>query len=336
MSSRELIRRVLERDRPPRIGLTFSPYDGQPRQNDVAGAGPSPDPSFDEQRGLDNAGGECWRDEWGCRWRRIPGKTKGGEVIEAPIKDWSDLDTYRLPSFDDPARYEAVARSFEQHADMYRLGGISACSFDSARYLRRMEQYLLDCAAEPERVKRLNRLVSDLVLAQVSLYADAGADGVFFCEDWGTQDRLLVSPAMWREVFRPDFERLISHAHAKGLTVWMHSCGYVADIVPDLVELGMDVLQFDQPDLHGLDPLADFHDRVTFWCPVDIQTTLQTGSRDTIQAKAREMVRKLGTGGGLIAKDYPDEFSIGADPSWQHWAYEAFLEAGTFNDGGQA
>jgi hypothetical protein len=331
MTSRDIIRRVLERDRPPRIGLSFSAFEGQPRTYDLAGAGPAADPSFDERRHEDEEGGECWWDEWGCLWRRIPGKTKGGEVIEAPIKAWDDLDTYRPPSLGDPARYENAARAFEQCTDRYRLGSISACSFNSARYLRRMEQYLLDCAAEPERVKQLNRMVSDLVLAEVSIYADIGADGVFFCEDWGTQDRLLVSPRMWQEVFRPDFERLISSAHAKGLTVWMHSCGCIADIVPDLVDLGMDVLQFDQPDLHGIDHLAEFHDRVTYWCPVDIQTTLQSGSQAMIQRKAREMVERLGVGGGFIAKDYPDEFSIGADPAWQQWAYEAFVEAGTFD-----
>ena len=166
------------------------------------------------------------------------------------------------------------------------------------------------------------------MLRQISIYSEVGADGVFFCEDWGTQIRLLVSPTMWRDIFRPDFERMISHAHSLGLTVWMHSCGKITDIVPDLVELGMDVLQFDQPDLHGIDTLAEFHDKVTYWCPVDIQTTLLSGSQSIIQEKAREMVRKLGAGGGLIAKDYPDEFSIGADPQWQQWAYEAFVEAG--------
>lgn len=330
MSSSDIIRRVLERDNPPRIGFNFSPFNGQPRLNDLASAGPSPDPNFDPRHFTDDQGGECWWDEWGCLWRRIPGRTKGGEVIEAPIKTWDDLATYRPPSLDDPRRYEDAAKTFEHHADKYRLGGITACSFNTARYLRRMEQYLLDCASEPARVRQLNRMVSDLVLAQVSIYAEIGADGVFFCEDWGTQDRLLVSPRMWREIFRPDFERLISHAHSKGLTVWMHSCGHVSEIIPELAELGMDVLQFDQPDLHGIDQLAEFHERITFWCPVDIQTTLQTGSQAIIQAKAREMVQKLGQGGGFIAKDYPDEFSIGADPMWQQWAYEAFLEAGMF------
>ncbi|HOS92877.1 MAG TPA: hypothetical protein PLQ54_06160, partial [Armatimonadota bacterium] len=113
-------------------------------------------------------------------------------------------------------------------------------------------------------------------------------------------------------------------------TVWMHSCGYVRDIIPDLVGIGVDVFQFDQPDLHTIDFLAQFADRATFWCPVDIQTTLQSGDEGTIKAKAREMVEKLGRGGGFIAKDYGDNFSIGVDPLWQHWAYEAFVEAGTF------
>jgi uroporphyrinogen decarboxylase len=329
MTSREIIQRVLDHNRPPRIGLTFSAFDGEPRICDTIGAGPSADPNFEQKRWTDEAGGECWTDEWGCVWRRIPGKTKGGEVIKAPLKTWDDLDTYRLPALDDPRRYEAAARTFEGTADRYRLGGIAGCCFNTARYLRRMDQYLLDCAAEPAKVKALNRTVSDIVIGQVDIYADIGADGVFFCEDWGTQDRLLVSPGMWRELFRPGFERLISRAHSKGISVWMHSCGCVKDIVPELVELGIDVLQFDQPDLHGIDHLAQFHPQVTFWCPVDIQTTLQSGCKATIQAKAREMVEKLGQGGGLIAKDYPDEFSIGADPLWQQWAYEAFMEAGS-------
>lgn len=330
MTSRDIIRRVLARENPPRIGLTFSPFDGKPRICDTVGAGAEAAADFAQGRWTDEQGGECWTDEWGCVWRRIPGKTKGGEVIRAPIKTWDDLSRYAPPTLTDPRRYEAAAQTFEQHTDRYRLGSIAGCCFNVARYLRRMDQYLLDCAAEPERVSALNQMVSDIVVGQLDIYADIGADAVFFCEDWGTQDRLLISPRMWRELFRPGFERLVSRAHSKGIAVWMHSCGCVRDIVPDLVELGIDVLQFDQADLHGIDELAAFHEQVTFWCPVDIQTTLQTGHRGTIQAKAREMVEKLGRGGGFIAKDYPDEFSISADPMWQQWAYEAFVETGTF------
>jgi len=330
MTARDVIRAVLAHDSPPRIGLTFSPYNDEPRTNDVGWLGPSPDPAFAERRWTDDRGGECWTDEWGCVWRRLVGKTVGGETIEAPIKSAADLDSYHPPTLANPERYRLAAEVRERNPDLYCLGGIVACAFDRARYLRILENYLADCAGDPGLVRRLNDLVSDIVLAQVDIYADLGADGLVFCEDWGTQERLLVSPAMWRSLFRPYFERLVSHAHERGLTVWMHSCGYVRDIIPDLVAIGMDVFQFDQPDLHTTDFLARFADRATFWCPVDIQTTLQTGDEGTIKAKAREMVEKLGRGGGFIGKDYGDNFSIGVDPLWQHWAYEAFVEAGTF------
>ncbi|MCD6351335.1 MAG: hypothetical protein J7M26_04355 [Armatimonadetes bacterium] len=332
MTSREIITRVLTYDRPERIGLTYSPYQGQPRINDVIGVGPKADPNSRATPWEDDgAGGEVRWDEWGCLWRRIKGKTTGGEVQLAPIQCWEDLDHYEPPTLDDPARYEHIPEVRQNHPDKYMLGSIVACAFNKARYLRRLEQYLLDLAEQPEQVKRLNRLVSDLVLAQVDLYADAGADGVFFCEDWGTEDRLLVSPAMWDEIFRPDFERLIEHAHSRGLTVWMHSCGYVRDIIPHLVDLGMDVLQFDQPELSDLDFLAEFSGRVTYWCPVDIQKVLPTGDKALIQSRAREMLRKLASqGGGFIAKDYPDNHSIGVDPLWQHWGYEIFVAEGKY------
>ncbi len=333
MTSREIIRRVIEYDSPPRIGFTFPPFDGRPRLHDLTGGGPSPDPDrAGEDWCDDGSGGEVMTDEWGCVWRRIKGKTVGGEVIHPALPTWDDLDAYAPPSVADPARYESCLRAREANPDAYFLGNIICCSFATARYLRGLEQYLFDCAATPERVRGLNRMVNDLALAQLDIYADLGADGVFFCEDWGTEDRLLVSPRMWDEIFRPDFERLITHAHLRGLTVWMHSCGYVRDIVPALAEIGLDVLQLDQPELSGLDFLAEFSGRLAYWCPVDIQKILPTGDRALIESRARAMLEKLASrGGGFIAGCYGDNASLGVDPLWQHWAYEAFL-AGAWYD----
>jgi uroporphyrinogen decarboxylase len=330
MTSREIIRRVLDYDSPPRIGFTYSDYDGQPRLRDTVGIGPAADPDFEERRWLDDEGGEQWTDEWGCTWRRIVGRTKGGEVVDPAIKTWDDLDSYQPPTLDDRSRYERGPQVREQNPDKYMLGSLPGCCFNRARYLRAFGQYLEDCAAEPDQVKRLNQLVSDLVIAQVDIYGDMGCDGVTFCEDWGTQDRLLVSPKMWDDMFRETFVRLIERAHGRNMTVWMHSCGCMTDIVPPLVELGMDLFQFDQPEVHGLDNLAEYHGEVTFWLPVDIQRILPTGDEALIRAKAREMVDRLGRGGGLIVKDYGDNHSIGVDPLWQHWGYEEFLSHGVF------
>jgi hypothetical protein len=111
----------------------------------------------------------------------------------------------------------------------------------------------------------------------------------------------------------------------------MHSCGQVEAIVPDLMEAGIDVLQFDQPDLHGIDALAAHQERgrITFWCPVDIQVTLQTRDEAVIRAKVREMLDKLWKGrGGFIAGYYGDNASLGLTPEWQEIACDEYVAAG--------
>ncbi len=332
MTSREIIQRVLNFDNPPRIGFTYSSFQGRSRLSDTAGMGPAGDPNFEEKRWLDDDGGEQWTDEWGCTWRRIVGKTLGGEVVVPAIASLEDLDTYRPATLDDPARYERGPEVRATYADRYLLGSLTGCCFNRARYLPGMGQYLEDCAGDPEMTRRLNEMVSDIVLAQVDIYGDIGCDGVMFCEDWGTQERLLVSPAMWDEMFKWTFERLLSRAHKRNMTVWMHSCGCVSDIIEPLIGLGMDVFQFDQPDLHGIDHLAEYHGQVTFWFPVDIQKILPTGDEGLIRFKAREYVEKLGHGGGFVAKDYGDNHSLGVDPLWQHWGYEEFKSVGIFDE----
>jgi hypothetical protein len=118
----------------------------------------------------------------------------------------------------------------------------------------------------------------------------------------------------------------------------MHSCGQNEDIVPGLMEAGVELLQFDQPDLHGLDRLAAHQDRgrITFWCPVDIQKTLQTRDEQTIRARAREMLDKLWRGrGGFIAGFYSDNASIGLETRWQEYACDEFVRRGVSKKGGR-
>jgi hypothetical protein len=102
-------------------------------------------------------------------------------------------------------------------------------------------------------------------------------------------------------------------------------------IIPDLIETGVDLLQFDQPQIHGIERLASFQDqaKITYWCPVDIQMTLQTKSETAIREEARCLVSYLWRSrGGFIAGFYNDEASIGLDPSWQAIARDEFLKIG--------
>ena len=327
MTSREIIRRVIEFDRPPRIGLTLP----EPYGNDIMGCVPDPPPGWTPPEHAP-LGNERWRreDEWGNVWASLTDYDKG-EVVQGAIADWSQLDGYRPPDLGDARRYERAARAFAAESDKYRIGHLPGFVFNVARYIRKLENYLCDLVLERAAIDRLHALVREQLLAAIERFAEAGADAVMFPEDWGTQDRLMIAPAMWREIFKPEFATLCAAARRRGLAVFMHSCGKITDIIPDLIETGINVLQFDQPQLHGIDRLSPFAGRVTFWCPVDIQRTLQTRDPALIRAEARELVTRLGgRGGGFIAGYYGSNQAIGLTPDVQDHACRAFVECGTY------
>ena len=323
MTSREIIRAVLEFQGPPRIGYKLpSPY-----PNDFIGAGRRPAAS----ETLEPHGNELrrWRDEWGVTWASLTSFDKG-EVMRAAIEDWPDLDRYAPPDLGRPDDYADAARVFAEDTERFRLGGIPGFTFNVARKLRRLDQYLCDLLMEPDRIAELHRAVRAQLLNAIDRLGEAGADGIVFCEDWGTQDRLMVSPDMWRAVFKPEFQALAGRAHDYGMFVLMHSCGKMTAILEDLIDCGVNCMLFDQPRLHGIEALAKaFGGRMAFCCPVDIQRTLQTGDPRQVRADARLMVETLGAfNGGFIADNYGSPDGIGITQAFQNVACEAFVEFG--------
>lgn len=177
--------------------------------------------------------GAQWEDEWHNVWKRF-GNTTRGEVIEGALKSWDSLDAYEFPRLDLPCRYDEAKKVFNDNPDLYHLGNLPGFPFAIMRYLRKVETFLSDVLLYPDEVNRLQRRVIDLLKSCIEQWARAGADGVFFAEDWGTQERLLVSPQLWEKMFKPGFEEIIGHAKSLGIHVWMHSCGYIKDIIPHL------------------------------------------------------------------------------------------------------
>ena len=326
MTPREIITRSLEFNHPERIGMAFD----RGRINDFCGAGIGPSDTWEQKRWVEG-NIEYYDDEWGNIWWRIADMGAGGEIYTAVLEDWSMLADYTLPDMANPHRFERAKKVFAEEKERYRVGSLPGFPFAICRYMRKMEIYFIDLIAERAHIDELHERVTSLLEKVIAQYAAAGADGVFFCEDWGVQDRLLISPAMWREIFKPLFKRLCDTAHNCGLHVLMHSCGYNWDVLDDMAEVGIDCFQFDQTTLYGLDRLAQKLQnlQVCLYSPVDIQKVLPTGDRALIEAYAHKMIDMFGSnGGGLIAKNYGDLHGIGVDPEWDQWAYNVFVEHG--------
>ena len=321
MTGRERVMRAINYQNPDRCPMALPP----PYPNDISGALASADPEWKPWRVWDLEDCKQWEDEWHNVWKCLPNTTRG-EVIEGVIKDWSEIEFYEMPRIDLPVRYNRAREAFAASPDSYHLGSLPGFPFAIMRYMRRVEVFLADVLLYPDEVNALQRKVVDMLKRCLDQWAMTQADGVMFAEDWGTQDRLLVSPKTWHEMFEWGFREIVGHANDLGVDVWMHSCGYIRDIIPSLVDIGVKVLQLDQPTLSDLHFLAETcQGKTAIWSPVDIQRDLPTGNETHIRAKARELIDILGShGGGFICGYYGDPKSLGVEPEWQMWAVDEF------------
>ncbi|MBU4366548.1 MAG: hypothetical protein L6437_03555 [Kiritimatiellae bacterium] len=301
---------------------------GTGRLNDFTGQGLAPSTIWTKKTWTEG-NMEFYTDEWGNTWHRLVGMGAGGEIFKPAIQDWSQLKDWHLPDFDESSRYAPVKTAFDTEPDKYHLGSLPGFPFAISRYLRKMEIYFQDLILEREHIDALHAKVAGLLERMIQRYAEAGADGVFFCEDWGIQDRLLISPDMWREIFKPLYRRLCATAHKAGLQVLMHSCGYNWAILDDLAEVGINAFQFDQTEVYGLERLAAKlkPHGVCLWSPVDIQKIMPTGDKALIEKSAERMVELFSRQNGrFIAKSYGDLKGIGVKEEWDLWAYDKFAE----------
>lgn len=322
MNSKEIVRRTLEFEDPERVARSF-------RDSDLVGCWCSAKTRATEWEEVSRGRWERI-DEWGNTWHRLDPTSKG-EVARGVLDDLSKVSSYEFPGFSGSEGYAHVKKIREEVAHKWLIGHLPGFAFNIARKMRKFEQYLVDLLLERDRIHELHDRIDGVLEDMIRNYAAAGVDSVMFPEDWGTQDRIFIQPALWFEEFLPRFKRLCGIAHEHGIKVFMHSCGQMGAIVPALMESGIDLFQFDQPELHGIDVLAAHQEKrkITFWCPVDIQKTLPTGEEGIIRRKAREMLDKLWKGrGGFIAGFYEDHASIGLNPQWQEYACDEFRKRG--------
>ncbi len=253
-------------------------------------------------------------DEWGSEWRNL-GFTGLGEVKGFPLDKWEKAAALKAPDPDEPRRYRHLEADIRKAGDLFILADGQSL-YERIHFLRGLENTWMDIYDEPDKLRWLIDVLVDINIKIIRRYADAGVDGYSWADDWGLQDRLMISPEAWHEFWKPAYARVYAECHAKGLLTFLHSCGNIVSILDGLIEAGLDVIQMDQQENMGLDLLGErFGGRITFWNPVDIQKTMSAGTTDEIRAYARKMVRALGRpNGGFIGKWYKDPRSAGHRP----------------------
>ena len=247
---------------------------------------------------------------FGIRWRRgaYDSKFTVDEAISGPLENAEtkqDILAHRWPQADD-FDFSPLAEEAEQHSDRVVIGGLWSGIMGDAYRLHGFQNFLMNAAAEPELLKVLINRVTDVYLELNQAYFEAvkgKMDIWFFGNDFGHQGGLLLSKGMWRDFFFDNIKRLTALAHRYGLKVMMHSCGAVSEIMPDLIEAGVDILDPIQMTATGMElrSLADrFGGKIVFHGGVDTQNILPFGTPEEVAAHAREVAETLGQKGGYI------------------------------------
>ena len=322
MESREIVRRAIEFRRPPR--LPFWQHDVDFAPDDVCDV-------WEMDRA--EAGWFFDRaapDDWGCGWRRTEAKNMG-QVVEHPLADWAALDGYRPPDPQNPFYFERLGSLLDDARGRYVAVTAHFNLLERLHMLRGFAAAMEDFFLEPERVERVLDMILDFRLGQfdeLHRRFNGRIDGVFLTDDWGTQQGTFVSRAVFERFFAPRYARLFGAIRGHGWHVFLHSCGRINDFVPRLIELGVDVLNMQQPRAYGLVEFGrEFRGKVCFLTTVDIQSTLPRGVEQEVREEARLLVENWSTSdGGLIVFNYGDPASLAVDPKMTGAMFDEFVK----------
>lgn len=335
MDSKEIIKRVIEFNNPPRIGYSFTndyPDDFKwirfpkliNKKYEKYRLFGKHDEILKQVPWFD---GEVLVNDFGCIYGRLNKITKG-ECIKGSLEEgWENLDGFEFPEID-RSYHDDCIKIIEQNQDKFLLAAMPIAIFSTIRDIRKIDNVFMDTVLEKENLNKFLKKFEEFGLSMIDEANKIGFEGVIYADDWGDQKSIFISPESFREIFKPIYKSFADKIHEYGMKMFLHSCGNIYSIIEDFIEVGVDVLQLDQPELLGVEKLAsDFGGRITFWSPVDIQKVMPTGKKDIIIKEAKKMTsifRKFK--GGFIAKDYPSWGDIGVKDEWAKWARQELIK----------
>jgi hypothetical protein len=258
-------------------------------------------PPGDRSLGVPYEPGE-YVDAWGCRWQ-VAQRGMMGDVHVAPLTDDAQIAAYRPP---DEVLDRFDAREINRSCattSRFALAWSDVRPFERLQFLRGREAALVDMATGSQSLRSLLAMVHDYNCRELARWAASDVDGVVFRDNLGSQQSLLVSPEIWRDLFRPLYRDYCKILHDGDKFAFFHSDGNIADIFDDLVALGIDAIHCELFRMNIETLAQQYRDRITFWGEIDRVHTLPQGKPEEIRAAVRRVRAAFDYGrGGVIAQ----------------------------------
>lgn len=326
MKNRENMLRALRRDNPERVPFEFSPcphiaaelekrigtpdfweYFGFPMRGvDLNPTGKKTDFTVYYDNLPENAEPLSWLTEWGVMG--VSGSLAHFQQMLHPMAGFEsvkEIEEYPFPDFNEDYRWEGVAQKVNEikDRDFVAVAGMEMTIFETSWYLRGMDNFMVDMIANVEFAEALMDKVTEIRIGMAERYAKAGFDILKLGDDVATQLDMMMNPETWRSLIKPRLARIIKTARAAkpDILIFYHGDGNMQKIIPDIIEIGVDILNPVQPEC--MDPVEIkrlYGDRLSFWGTLGTQTVLPFGTPDEVRETCIRLIKEVGKGGGLL------------------------------------
>lgn len=306
MTKREVIKTVLDGDRPPYVPWSFG-FTMEARERLVQHFGTNElepilhnhllvlgnDIGFFEDLGSNRV-----RDVFGVVWDRSVDKDIGN--VEGPQLSMANLAGYEFPDPLSERFFSDIPNKIEKYGDRFRVFSIGFSLYERAWTLRGIENLMMDFIDHPVFVRELLRLIADYNIAQVNKALTYDIDAVYFGDDWGQQQGLQMGPQLWHELIYPELKRMYATVRDAGKYVFIHSCGDVDELFDDLIDIGLNCFNPFQPEVMDVAALIpQYRGRLTFYGGLSTQRTLPYGTPEDVREETQNLMA-LGRDGGYI------------------------------------
>lgn len=316
MTSRERVRRSLTFGTPDRVPrqLWTLPWFGSryPAElariqerfpSDIGGPGNVYRPSPRARGGMFDEG--VYVDPWGCRFENIQAGVHG-EVRNPVLPDLSEWKSVRPPfetlPEDPAAARDRVARDCAA-SSLFMTAGCCPRPWERYQFLRGSENAMLDVMDPGPEALGLLKRIHEFYLRELEFWVSTDVDAILFMDDWGSQRQLLIPPPVWRALFKPLYRDYCDLARSRGKFAFMHSDGYIAEVVEDLAEVGVNALNSQLFCMDMADLARRVKGKLTFWGEIDRQHVLGSPDPEVARRAVREVARHLyDPRGGVIAQ----------------------------------
>jgi len=246
-----------------------------------------------------------WEDEFGVIWDRRIDKDIGN--VANQLVNPGNIHSFRFPDPHDPTRFDFMQKAIDEQSDTVILASWGYALFERAWTLTGMENLLMYMLSKPGFVHGLLDRILEYNLGIIEHTCSLDIDIFRFGDDYGQQRGLIMGAELFREFLKPRIKQMYQAVKSKGKYVMLHSCGDIVEILPDLVECGLDIFNPFQPEVMDVFEIKrQFGRDLSFYGGISIQRTLPFGTVEETVAEVNLLLEKIGRDGGYIASPSHD------------------------------